>query len=172
MKKLLMVALGAILVFGFAACGSDENADGLDSLFVNGGKSKLRVNNASQDDLILFAGSPASERPIAGVLAGRNDWGVNNAPSGLFILNVVTRDEYNLNKTDPKIAMAQLVYVDEFPSTYEVSSGSIGGCELMVNNDSNNYVELRNNSFNGTPFLTVRPLEHAPKYLEEGDYYL
>jgi len=172
MKKLVMFALAALLVFGLTACGEDGNADGLDNLFVESGSSKLLVNNASGDDLLLFAQSPKEARPIAGVLGGRQGWGVKNAPSGLYVLYVVTRAEYALNKADPKLAMSQLIFVDNEPATYEVSSGSIGNCELVVNNDSNYFVEVRNNSFNGSLFVTVRPQEHASKFLAEGAYYL
>jgi len=154
------------MAFALTACGEDDPG-----WYVNSGGSKLKIANGGDTDVLLYRGEPGNSRPFAGVRAGQT-WGVPNAEEGLWVLTVVTQNNYDLSPRDPKISMSLLVYVDSTESTYQVSGAGIGNCEIVVNNESGYYVEVRENTFEGNLFLTVRPYEHASKFVAEKDYYL
>ena len=169
----LVLFLAAGMIFGLAGCGDDdEGEDALSKLFVDSGNSRLRVDNTSSEDLLLFNGAPsASNRPFAGVLSGRQDWGTLNPSTGLWVLYVVSKSEYTRYPDDPRVAMSRLVYVDNVPATYSVGTSTVGSVPIMVVNRSAHYVELRQNFPEGPLFLTVRPYEFGSvKYVAEGAY--
>jgi len=171
MKKLSILLLVALLSFSFVACGDDD--DDATGLNVNSGTSTLRVNTLGvTGKLYVYNGTPKGGSPIALVNGGVSDWGIPNAPSGLWVLSVVSEADYNANKADPKVSNSLLVFVDSTKATYDIGAGSSGTCELVVDNPLNNYIEIRLDHFAGNLFMTLRPYEHGVKYVQEGNYYL
>jgi hypothetical protein len=169
MKKLAMLALSAVLAFGFVACGGDDD----DGLYVNSGSSRFKIfNKSTTDDVLLFNAAPGGTvRPFAGVRAGQT-FGIANAPQGLWILFVVTQSEYNLRPSDPIVSMTLLVYNDDTAVTYEVDSTARGNIEILLRNTSNEYIEVRRNHFGGELFLVARPQEVGPRFVQDGQYFL
>jgi hypothetical protein len=173
MKRSLWFVFLVVLLAGFTACG-DDDADDLSNLFVESGSSRLLFNNTSNVDLFLYTGEVRGGRPFAGVRGGRNNWGVMNPPSGLTIVSVVTRAEYELNPNDPKVAMSVLVFVDQSTTaTYDIGAGIVGNARLRLINETPHFVELRQNRWDGPLFLTIRESElGTDKWLPEGEYTL
>jgi hypothetical protein len=159
-----------ILLIAFADCGSDgDNSD----LYINSAASKLRVNNNSADDLLLFFGQVSGAKPAAGVRARSMDWGVANAPSGTTILYAVTQQEYSRYPSNPRISTSLLAFVDENNDTaYDLVSPALGDCELMIENNSKYHIEVRRDHFDGVLLLTARPWEQKPRFLPDEEYYL
>jgi hypothetical protein len=168
----ISVALALLLALGLALAGCGEDDDGIYSENKN---SRLRVNNRSEQDLLFYINAPteANNKPFAGVPAGKQNWGVRNAPSGLNVLFVVSQREYDLKPSDPKVAMSLMIFVDSNPVTYDVRASEEGSISLILRNISEYYVEVRENHPEGRLFLTVPKYEFGSiKYVPQGEYVL
>jgi hypothetical protein len=133
----------------------------------------LLINNtAANEDILLYKDAPTADNPpFAGVRAGEQGWGVKDAPNGLYVLYAATQQEYNANPGNPKVAMARLVYVDETPVTYDMGAGEVGNAAVTFRNQSEHYIEIYSEGFDGQFFYTVRPYEFGnTKYAPGGNY--
>ena len=94
----------------------------------------------------------------------------------MFVLNIVAYADYKANPSNPRIASSTLVYVDDMPALYSVSTGSVGDGTLKFYNQTENYVEIRGGlsdsspSWYSAPFTVLRPSEVKTVYLQTGDY--
>jgi hypothetical protein len=143
-------------------------------IFIEQPNSTLQVNNASAENLVLYSasGSSGAGTLLGGVEAGRSNWGVPNAPQGLYVLNIVRYSDYQASHEDPRIASSLLVYVDNTPASYEISFGAAGSVEFKVQNNTAHFVEILKSNFAGQIFAIVRPYESGSRFAAEGDYYL
>ncbi|MDR2733648.1 MAG: hypothetical protein LBC99_03260 [Spirochaetota bacterium] len=165
MKIVHIVCALALLA---AACGGAGDDD---PLYANVAGSKLRLNNGSDQDLLLYKEAPKGNTPFAGVRAAQQGWGAANAASGLWVLYVVAQAEYDARPANPKVAMSLMVFVDSNAATYDIGSSATGGVPLVIRNTSLNYVEVHTETFTGPLFLTVRPWEFgSTKYVPQGSY--
>jgi len=176
MKKLVMLALAAVFVFGLTACGDGDLEPGL---FEKGpSNSPLKVNNQSSREIVLYKCTQSNNTvglKLGGVNGLAQGWPVPKISSAdaMFVLNVVDYADYQENPNSPRVATSLLVYVDaNGPATYAVSSGSIGDGELRFYNQTDNYVEIRTDSWYNEPFTVLRPLENKRMFLNTGDYDL
>ena len=185
MKKLAMLALSVVLMFGFAACGDDD-----DELFTQAPNSVLKVNNLDQQRLILYAatgqgtgqGQSTLGKVLGGVGKGAQGWGVKGVSStmGMFILNIVTEQDYrdSLGTGDPRIAASILVYVDATPATYSISTSPMGTGYIQYYNQTSNFVEIRggavedNPSWYSAPYTVLRPNDSKRVYFRSLDHEL
>jgi len=181
MKKLSILLLVALLSFSFVACGDDDEVGGVS--FTANPDSVLKVNNLANAQIVLFASKPGTATTGAGTLLGgvnglASGWGVPNvtAADGMFVLNIVAYADYKANPSNPRIASSTLVYVDDMPALYSVSTGSVGDGTLKFYNQTENYVEIRGGlsdsspSWYSAPFTVLRPSEVKTVYLQTGDY--
>lgn len=184
MKKMLMFALAAVMVFGLTACGEDE----LDSdLFSADPNSKLQVTNVGNDQLVLFKAQSGQSTGIGTVLGGvpslARRWGVPNIKStdGMFVLNIVLYSDYQASKAtpgvSPAIASSMLIYVDSTTANYDISAGPVGNARIRFKNNTSNYVEIRGGqiveaSWYSPVFTVIRPDENKALYVQPDDYAL
>jgi len=181
MKKLAVLALSAVLCFGFVACGDDD-----DIVFTEDPSSVLKVNNLDNQRLVLYAaksGAVGAEAGtvLGGVGSGATGWGVPKVDSTMqmFILNVVTYKQYSENPSNPRISSSLLVYVDNTPATYPISAGIMGNGRIQYYNETSNYVEIRggeadygNPSWYSPAYTVLRPNESKRVWFPDGDYEL
>jgi len=175
MKKLSILLLVALLSFSFVACGDDDEGVGVS--FTAATDSKLLVNHQDNTDVVLF--KKASNGTGPGVLLGgvpglAQNHGVPGVTStdGLFVLNVVTLADYKASPSDPRIATSILVYVDSVAATYAIASSTVGTGVIRFVNQGDGYVELRKESWYGSPLTVLRPYETKKLYLQPADYEL
>lgn len=180
MKALSKLAIFALVsVFILAGCSgvTDNTGSGSGVDYTSVGSSTLRVNNASSDNLVLFQDTVSSSTLLGGVKGNAQDHGVNVSTSaGLFVLNCVVESDYIANKdnlANAKIAYSVLVYVDSQSATYQVSSGLVGSGYFLFNNNTPNYIEMRQDSWYGGVLTVLRPNENNKKlYVPTGDFLL
>ena len=132
--------------------------------------STLRIRNNNNEKFILYKTSSRPENMLGGVLEYDQDFGVPNPSLGLSTLRIARFADYLANPAEPKINSSLLVYVDYVPLTYDIFPFPAGNCAYKIQNMTEHYIELRENSYSGPTRIIAQPYETQTTYFPESDY--